>query len=313
MNLDKLTIEELDNFGRDIQTSISEEMDLILSNTKLLDSNSTGRKAGELSLLGDRSTRSLKLAAPIIKFNKMIGRYDSAERQIDTINDSILKNKDNLDTVLYALYNSKQSLESNISKLTKSTDRLEGYISDLKIRANPDSIRVQSAVNRMKVLTTLKVTTEQILGSTVLLIQENKEISRQLEDVIAQVTPMFKMMLVNTLAIKTQNRSLNLQKITKNILNDLMVSSAKEIQTAANQAIENRNTSIIDPEAIEEANKILQDTVKKVITSSYNETEINTEVIKRLQKASIEMSGLSNQIQQSIEDKGAIMIDGTRY
>lgn len=313
MNLEGLTIEELDNFGRDVQTSISEEMDLILSNTKLLDSNSTGKKAGELSLLGDRSTRSLKMAAPIIKFNKMIGRYDSAERQIDTINDSILKNKDNLDTVLYALYNSKQSLESNISKLTTYTDSLEGYISDLQLQANPDSIRVQSAVNRMKVLTTLKVTTEQILGSTVLLIQENKEISRQLEDVIAQVTPMFKMMLVNTLAIKTQNRSLNLQKITKNILNDLMVSSAKEIQTAATQAIENRNTSIVDPEAIEEANKILQDTVKKVITSSYNETEVNAEVIKRLQKASIEMSGLSNQIQQSIEDKSAITIDGARY
>lgn len=314
VNLANMTIEEIDNYGRDIQTNISEQMDTILSNTKLIDANATGKKAGQLSLVTDKSTRSLQMAAPLIKINKMLGRYDSAERQIDSINTAIMSNKENLDSVLYALYDSKASLDSNIEQLSNYADNLESYLSDLQSEAIPDGLRIQAVANRLKVITTLKVTTGQIRDSTSLLISENKEISRQLEDVIAQVTPMFKMMLVNTLAIKVQNRSLNLQKITKTLLNNSIIESAKEIQIAADQAIENRNTSIVNPESIEEANRILQATVKKVVESSMNETEINLEVVKRLQKASEEMNGLSSTIQQSIDEKKtAILIDGDRY
>lgn len=98
---------------------------------------------------------------------------------------------------------------------------------------------------------------------------------------------MFNVMLMNTLASKANEEALKIKKALVKTANKMV------IERTADELIAGRNESLIDVQTIEEANKILQNTVKKVLESSLSESENNMQLVDSLKKSSLALEDIS--------------------
>lgn len=298
--MDSLTIRELEQFGSNIQNNINKEMDSVLSKAKMLEVGDIGDSLSEVATIANKTTNKVSLAdkfLPLKAINKMLNRYDSVEKKMTDISNGIDTQKEKLNSVLDNLFNSKDILENSLKDLKSSEEQLQNYVE--YISDTTDVLRLQAASNRLKTITTLRVGTEQSLCEVVMLIQSNKEIVHQLEETITNVVPLFRMQLVNALSIKAHKDALDLRESITGLANKMVVENAKNIQKASDRMLENRQNPIISAESLEEANSILQNTVKKAIDMSGEEYKTNIEVVKRLQSLSSQYSNTLS----SIEDK----------
>ena len=280
-----MTVQDIEGIGADIQSDISESMTGMLKQAKLIDLDSAGSKLQELSEVADSATRKGKLSSlPIFRSPKRwLSRYESVESKLTSIGESIDAEQEKLQGVLNSLMESKDFLREKSDELCNCGVELQGYIDWLK--ANPDAdedgLKMQAAVNRLKVISTTEAVVKQEIVKSVLVIQENKEIQQQLNEANLEAVKIRKAM------IKTANR--------------LVVENAKQIEKTADELLTGRQESLISPQSIMEANKILQDTVKKVLDSSKSETAQNMALIESLKASSDSLSSMSLLAEGAIE------------
>ena len=302
---ENMTVQDIEGIGADIQSDISESMTGMLKQAKLIDLDSAGSKLQELSEVADSATRKGKLSnLPIFRSPKRwLSRYESVESKLTSIGESIDAEQEKLQGVLNSLMESKDFLREKSDELCNCGVELQGYIDWLK--ANPDAdedgLKMQAAVNRLKVISATEAVVKQEIVKSVLVIQENKEIQQQLNEAATNLIPMFNVMLMNTLASKANLEAVKIRKVMIKTANRLVIENAKQIEKTADELLTGRQESLISPQSIMEANKILQDTVKKVLDSSKSETAQNMALIESLKASSDSLSSMSLLAEGAIE------------
>lgn len=290
------TVKDIESIGTDIQSDISTSMQGMLKQTRLIDLDEASSHLLELSEVADSATKGNKLRnLPIISNAKRwLKRYDSLESRINSISTDISKEQEKLETILSALMESKDFLYDKTRDLNLCCEELEGYISWLKENPNedPDGIKMQAAVGRLKILSTTKVVTEQEVAKSVLVIKENKEIQQQLNEATQNLIPMFNTMLMNTLASKANTEAIKIRKAMIKTANHLVVENAKQIEQNAEELLSGRTDTLVNPQSIMEANKILQSTIKKVVEGSKVEATQNMELIESLKSSSASLNSM---------------------
>lgn len=290
-----LTLQEIERYGSDVQLDISESMSQLLKDTKCIDLGNTGNYLAELSSTSNSITKKLEPRGIFRKAKGWLAKFDNIEASIDSLDKNIQREQDKLNTVLNGLYQSKEVLSDKLSDLTRVQSELEGYISYLRdnMSEDDDGLKLQAATHRLKVITTTAVVTKQEINKTVLVIQENKEITNQLMEASENLIPMFKTMMMNVLATKANAEAVQLKKSLIKTANKLVIENAKQIEQTANDLIEGRTESLIAPQTLTEANNIMQRTIERVIDSARNETNSNLELIESLKVSTESIKSLS--------------------
>lgn len=293
-----LSLQEIEKYGSDVQMDISESMTKLLHDTKCIDLGATGNYLAELSTTSNNITKKLEprgIMKPFVKAKNWLSRFDNIESSIVKLDENIQKEQDKLNTVLNGLYQSKEVLSDKLDDLTKVQNDLTEYVEYLKNNQSEedDGLKLQAAVHRLKVITTTIAVTKQEIGKTVLVIQENKEITNQLMEASENLIPMFKTMMMNVLATKANAEAVQLKKSLVKTANKLVLDNAKQIEKTAEDLITGRTESLIAPQTLTEANDILQRTINKVIDSAKTETSVNLELIESLKTSTDSIKALS--------------------
>lgn len=296
--LKNLSIEEIEKYGSDVQLDISESMSKLLQDTKCIDLGATGTYLAELSTTSNSITRKLEprgIIKPFIKAKNWLSRFDNIESSIVKLDENIQKEQNKLNTVLNGLYQSKEILSDKLDDLIKVQDELTEYVDYLKDNQSEDAdgLKLQAGVHRLKVITTTVAVTKQEIAKTVLVIQENKEITNQLMEASENLIPMFKTMMMNVLATKANSEAVQLKKSLVKTANKLVLDNAKQIEKTAEDLIAGRTESLIAPQTLTEANDILQRTINNVIDSAKSETSANLELIDSLKASTDSIKTLS--------------------
>ena len=307
MEMKDLSLQEIEKYGSDVQMDISESMTKLLQDTKCIDLGATGNYLAELSTTSNSITRRLEprgIMKPFVKAKNWLSRFDNIESSIVKLDENIQKEQDKLNTVLNGLYQSKEVLSDKLDDLTKVQNDLTEYVEYLKNNQSEedDGLKLQAAVHRLKVITTTIAVTKQEIGKTVLVIQENKEITNQLMEASENLIPMFKTMMMNVLATKANAEAVQLKKSLVKTANKLVLDNAKQIEKTAEDLITGRTESLIAPQTLTEANDILQRTINKVIDSAKTETSVNLELIDSL-KASADSIKTLSLLEDNKQDK----------
>lgn len=307
MEMKNLSLQEIEKYGSDVQMDISESMTKLLHDTKCIDLGATGNYLAELSTTSNSITRRLEprgIMKPFVKAKNWLSRFDNIESSIVKLDENIQKEQDKLNIVLNGLYQSKEVLSDKLDDLAKVQNDLTEYVEYLKNNQSEedDGLKLQAAVHRLKVITTTIAVTKQEIGKTVLVIQENKEITNQLMEASENLIPMFKTMMMNVLATKANAEAVQLKKSLVKTANKLVLDNAKQIEKTAEDLITGRTESLIAPQTLTEANDILQRTINKVIDSAKTETSVNLELIDSL-KASTDSIKTLSLLEDNKQDK----------
>ena len=292
----ELSLEQIEKYGSDVQLDISEAMTQLLKDTKCIDLGQTGNYLAELSATSNSITKKLEPRGPfkpLYKAKSWLVKFDNIELSLNKLDRNIQKEQEKLNTVLNGLYQSKTVLSSKLVDLKRVQSELGEYVDELKSGSEEDSLKLQAAVHRLKVITTTIAVTQQEISKTTLVIQENKEITNQLMEASENLIPMFKTMMMNVLATKANAEAVQLKKALVKTANKLVIDNAKQIEQTANDLIEGRTDSLIAPQTLSEANTILQRAIDRVIDSAKTETTVNLELIESLKATSNSVASLN--------------------
>lgn len=288
-NLDTMSIAELDKFGSEVQEKINTEMGSIISNYRLIDTGEAGSQLTELSMVANSATNKLARIGPLASIQRFMGKFDTVENKIDQIITGINTTKGKLDNVMVNMHTSRECIKNCIISFKPFEDELVAYISRLESEENCDELRRQSAVNRLKTLTTSRVVAEQSFVESTLLIGQTQEVQHQIDEMLTNIVPIFKMKLVNALSIKVHKEALELKAQVTKISEKLIIDNAKNIKRNTDIMIENRRSAVVNPDTLIEANEILQRVVGKAVEACATEADANKKVIERLNNASISL------------------------
>lgn len=295
--LSDLSLSGIEKYGSEVQVDISESMTKLLQDTKCIDLGATGEYLSELSSTTNVITKKLEKRGVLSVFGKTkkwLAKFDGVESSIMKLDKNIQDERQKLDTVLNGLYASKEMLVSKLADLERVEQELTDYVEELKASSEEDDgIRLQATVHRLKVITTTIAVTKQEISKTVLIVQENKEITNQLMEASENLIPMFKTMMMNVLASKANAEAVELKRSLVKTANKLVIDNAKQIEETAKNLVQDRTDSLISPETLTEANKILQRTIENVINSAKTETSANLELIDSLKSSTDSIKMLS--------------------
>ncbi|MDE6945901.1 MAG: toxic anion resistance protein [Anaeroplasmataceae bacterium] len=288
MSYENLSVMDIEKYGSDVQEGISSEMKELIKRAKCVDLGNTNTYLQELSDVTNKVTGKNKLLQILpVGVKQWVTRYESVESKLNTLGEAVVYEREKLNSVLGALMESKTRLNSRTAQLTECETYLRGYLEYLD--ANPsvdeDGLKRQACVNRLKVVVTTNAVVRQEMVKTVLIIKENKEIVQQLTEASDNLLPMFNVMMLNTLASKANSEAIKMRKAMIATANKLVIENVKQIEKNADELISGRSDSLIDVKTIEDANRILQNTIKKVIESAKSEEGNNMMLVESIKSS----------------------------
>ena len=303
-----MSLDNIESYGSDIQLSISEQMSKMLHETRCIDLEKTGKSLSELSV--ETNAISKKVSAfeklpSLFKASKWLAKYDNMENRINSLESGIQAEQKRLNTTLNGLYESLQFMKEQLVGLEACQSELTemvNYFQDESV--NDDGLKLQAAVNRLKLITTTVAVVKQECAKTVLIIKENKEVSAQLAEASDNLVPLFKVMMLNVLGAKTNAEAVQLKKNLSKVANKIVVENAKQIESTAEDLIRGREEPLIKAETIKEANNILQNAIEKVQSSACKEVKTNLDSINQLQSSIDRINSMTLLVDKGDEMEG---------
>lgn len=285
-----LSLSSLEKYGSDIQNEIADSMSSLLKGTKCIEIGKTGECLADVSSTTNKFTKrfgGVGKLAPVMKVSKWLGRYDNVENRIQALKESVAYESERLNTVLNSLYDGAKYLKQKSADFEKLSAELGAYVEYLESHPeeSDEGLRLQAAVNRHKNIVSMLGVVKEEYVKTILVIQENKEVSAQLDYTATNIIPMFDLQLMNVIGAKANAEALKLKKSLVATANNLVIENAKQIKETAKELVEGRQDSLFKPETLEQANSILQDAVNLVMESAKTEVSENKKAITRLQES----------------------------
>lgn len=290
MSYESLSVRDIEKYGSDVQEGINFEMGELMRRARCVDLGNTNTYLQELSDVTNKVAGKGKLFKILpVGVKKWVNNYESVENRLNKIGESVTYEREKLNNILGTLMESKTRLNSRTSQLSECETYLRGYLEylDTNPSEDMDGLKRQACVNRLKVIVTTNAVVRQEMVKTVLIIKENKEIVQQLTEASDNLLPMFNVMMLNTLASKANAEAIKMRKVMVETANKLVIENAKQIEKNADELISGRSDSLIDVKTIEDANRILQNTIKKVIESAKSEEGNNMMLIESIKSSMV--------------------------
>ena len=302
--LRKMSLTSIEEYGANIQLTISDQMDKMLHDTRCINLEQTGKVLSDLSVESNNITKKLSVVDKLpsmLKVSKWLARYDSIEHRIETLEQGIVEEKARLSSTLNGMYESLQFMREGLQALEKCEAELQEMVEFYKTKdSDDDGLKLQAAVNRLKLITTTIAVVKQECAKTVLIIKENKEVTAQLSEAVDNLIPILKITMLNVIGAKTNEEAIKLKKGLAKVANQSIIANAKQIEKTADDLIEGRTKPLIEVKTIQEANAILQSAITKVKDSATVEVQTNLDAINQLQES---ISAINNTSLLSIDEE----------
>lgn len=303
-----MSIDEIDNYGSDIQENMKNASNNILAKTDMV---STGSIKQELNEMYDISTKHKKLMVPIIgkplqKIRSLTTNYTKIQSRLDSIESNMSAQKDRIDEYIGYMIEQTESLESIVSKLRTCEQNLTEYSQELDSEIVIDDARVQAVASRLRNINATRIMAEQAHAEALMIMAEQREAKRQLDSVIRNAIPALQMQVVNTVGIRVNKETQEIISKTRDIMGNIVVQNATEVKNMAEQLQNNRTKSMVDDDKLLEAQRILEDTLKFVTEASKLEAKNNMRIVAELQDKAQSNAEYIDMLKNKIGDSNKI-------
>ena len=147
-----MSLTSIEEYGSDIQLTISDQMDKMLHDTRCINLEQTGKVLSDLSVESNNITKKLSVVDKLpsmLKVSKWLARYDSIEHRIETLEHGIVEEKSRLSTTLNGMYESLQFMREELQALEKCEAELQEMVEFYQTQVLD--------IERLRVLTVLNV------------------------------------------------------------------------------------------------------------------------------------------------------------
>ena len=150
IDIDNMSIEQIENYGKDTQAEINDTMSGILEQSRIIDLGEAGDRLKQLADVSKSSKRVLALKGPFANLANMVGRYDKLEAKMDSLEQNVDETVNKLNQTLTNLTLNNNALSEYVKALKEKEESLTEYVKILEERDEPDQTRLQVAVRRLK-------------------------------------------------------------------------------------------------------------------------------------------------------------------
>ena len=281
-------------YGAKAQNKISAFSDNILENVKTKDIGDTGELLANLvgeiksfnSSIGTSKKGIFKLFNSAKKeISTIIAKYNKIEKNVDTIENSLEKNKVTLlkDIALFdTMYDKNLEYFKEISLYIIAGER---KLEELKNKTLPaakakfeetheqlDAQKIQDLENQInrfekKIydLKTTRIISIQMAPQIRLLQNNDAELVEKIQSSITNTIPLWKNQMVLALGINNSKKALEAQQAVSNLTNDMLKKNSETLKQGSIEIAEEAEKAIIDIETLKKTNRDLIETIDNVI------------------------------------------------
>lgn len=281
-------------YGAKAQNKISAFSDNILEDVKTKDIGDTGELLANLvgeiksfnSSIGTSKKGIFKLFNSAKKeISTIIAKYNKIEKNVDTIENSLEKNKVTLlkDIALFdTMYDKNLEYFKEISLYIIAGER---KIEELKNKTLPaakakfeetheqlDAQKIQDLENQInrfekKIydLKTTRIISIQMAPQIRLLQNNDAELVEKIQSSITNTIPLWKNQMVLALGINNSKKALESQQAVSNLTNDMLKKNSETLKQGSIEIAEEAEKAIIDIETLKKTNQDLIETIDNVI------------------------------------------------
>lgn len=281
-------------YGAKAQNKISAFSDNILEDVKTKDIGDTGELLANLvgeiksfnSSIGTSKKGIFKLFNSAKKeISTIIAKYNKIEKNVDTIENSLEKNKVTLlkDIALFdTMYDKNLEYFKEISLYIIAGER---KLEELKNKTLPaakakfeetheqlDAQKIQDLENQInrfekKIydLKTTRIISIQMAPQIRLLQNNDAELVEKIQSSITNTIPLWKNQMVLALGINNSKKALESQQAVSNLTNDMLKKNSETLKQGSIEIAEEAEKTIIDIETLKKTNQDLIETIDNVI------------------------------------------------
>lgn len=287
-SLRNMEIRDIDLFGSDIQNEINQKSLDILDHTNMTKAGSIRGSIEELQAVSKRQKKMIPLlGTPLKKLKYIQNNLSKVGTHIRDIEGALTEQKDKLDDYIQSMLIQTENLSKLITDLRDCEEALDIYVTELDespVVTNELDIRKQSVASRYNIVSGTRVHAEQAQVEAFMIIKSQQEAKYQLQQVIQNVIPVLNIQAVNSIGIQANKETLEMLHKTRDIIGNLVEQNAKEVQTMAMDLQSNRTKSVIDPQKLENAQNILNETLKMIGEASEIEAQLNIDSARNLRE-----------------------------
>ncbi len=311
-------------YASSTQKELCELSSNVLSNIKSKDLGETGQLLSNLlttvqdfdisELQEDKGFFESLFSKSKNKIDKIMGKYQVVEKQVDKIADQLDISKDVLmkDTILFdRLYdeNLKYFKELNLyieageeSISDVRTNVLPKLMQEAKGKSDPMAMQVvqdyQANIDRFeKKIHDLKTTRMIALQTApqIKLIQSNSSLLiDKIDQTLANTVPLWKSQMIIALGLEHQGKIAEMQKEISDITNELLRKNADKLKQNTLEVAKEAQRSIVDIESVKYANEQLISTIQDSI-------KINEDARTARKNAEVELFKLEENLKEELE------------
>ena len=281
-------------YGAKAQNKISAFSDNILEDVKTKDIGDTGELLANLvgeiksfnSSIGTSKKGIFKLFNSAKKeISTIIAKYNKIEKNVDTIENSLEKNKVTLlkDIALFdTMYDKNLEYFKEISLYIIAGER---KLEELKNKTLPaakakfeetheqlDAQKIQDLENQINSfekkiydLKTTRIISIQMAPQIRLLQNNDAELVEKIQSSITNTIPLWKNQMVLALGINNSKKALESQQAVSNLTNDMLKKNSETLKQGSIEIAEEAEKAIIDIETLKKTNQDLIETIDNVI------------------------------------------------
>ena len=284
-------------FGAAAQEKVSKFSDTVLDGVKTKDTGEVGDLLADLvsqikSFNKDINAASNKNVIEKIFYNakreidKIIARYNKIEKNVDTIESGLEKNKVQMlkdiaifDTMyeknleyfkevsLYIIAGEKKLKELREVELPKLKAQAEKTGEQLDVQKVND---MENIINRFEKkiydLKTTRLISLQMAPQIRLLQSNDAELVEKIQSSITNTIPLWKNQIVLALGINNAKQALRNQQAVSKLTNDMLKKNSETLKQGSIEIAEESEKAIVDIETLQKTNQDLIDTLDQVLT-----------------------------------------------
>lgn len=293
--LDLTDAAQILQYGASTQEKISKFSDTILENVRTRNAGEVGEQLSNLvgqiksfdrEVVGEKKGVFSKLFSNAKrKFDSLVAKYNKIEKNIDTIEDSLKKDKIQMlkdITIFDEMYEKNLEYFKEISLYIIAGDKKLKELREVKLpklqeaaKQSGDQLDIQKVndmetlINRFEKkiydLKTTRIISIQMAPQIRLLQSNDAELVEKIQSSITNTIPLWKNQMVLALGINNAKQALKSQQAVSQLTNDMLVKNSETLKQGSIAIAKESERAIVDVETLQKTNQNLIETLDSVI------------------------------------------------
>lgn len=293
--LDLTDAAQILQYGASTQEKISKFSDTILEDVRTRNAGEVGDQLADLvgqiksfdrEVGGEKKGLFSKLFSNARReFDSLVAKYNKIEKNIDTIEDSLKKDKIQMlkditifdemyeknleyfkEISLYIIAGDKKLKELREVELPKLQEAAKQSADQLDIQKVND---METLINRFEKkiydLKTTRIISIQMAPQIRLLQSNDAELVEKIQSSITNTIPLWKNQMVLALGINNAKQALKSQQAVSQLTNDMLVKNSETLKQGSIEIAKESERAIVDVETLQKTNQNLIETLDSVI------------------------------------------------